>query len=366
MLPSLAAPLALAYAGLIVYASLFPFGPWRELGDAPWAYLRSGWPRYWSGFDVGVNLLGYAPLGLLLCLVALRRWVGWRAWFVAWAASAGLSLVLEALQSYLPQRVPSNLDALLNAVGAGWGAALALWLGQGAWLARWHGWRQAWFDADARSALLLLLAWPLALWFPTAIPLGLGQVQPGLGDALAGWLQDAPADWAQWLVGLTQPVRQGRSAWTDVLGLSLGLWLPIGLFYSVVQGSGRRLMGLLWLSGVGVLALSLSAALSHGPQRAWAWWQPHFQGALLLVWVGAALAVGLSRRAACAITLLLCGADLSLINQLAVDPYFAQTLLSWEQGRFMRFHGLAQWLGWVWPYALCLHLLLRLSSRGGP
>lgn len=366
MLPSLAAPLALAYAGLIVYASLFPFGPWRELGADPWAYLSAGWPRYWSAFDVGVNLLGYAPLGFLLTLVGLRRWTGWRALALACLVSAGLALVLEGLQSYLPQRVPSNLDALLNALGAMLGAATALWLGQGVWLARWHGWRQAWFAPEARSALLLLLAWPLALWFPTAIPLGLGQVQPWLGASLALWLQDVPAESTEWLIALTHPLPQARTAWTDVLCVALGLWLPTGLAYSVVQGTGRRLMGLLWISVVGVATLSLSFALSHGPQRAWAWWQPHIQGALLVAWVGAALAVGLSRRAVSALTLLLCGANLSLINQLAVDPYFAQTLLSWEQGRFMRFHGLAQWLGWLWPYALCLHLLMRLSRRGGP
>ncbi|MDP3836377.1 MAG: VanZ family protein, partial [Hydrogenophaga sp.] len=26
----------------------------------------------------------------------------------------------------------------------------------------------------------------------------------------------------------------------------------------------------------------------------------------------------------------------------------------WEQGRFIRFHGLSQWLGWLWPFAALL------------
>jgi hypothetical protein len=43
---------------------------------------------------------------------------------------------------------------------------------------------------------------------------------------------------------------------------------------------------------------------------------------------------------------------LSWINAAPETPYFAQTLQSWEQGRFIRFHGLAQWLGWLWPYAV--------------
>jgi hypothetical protein len=43
--------------------------------------------------------------------------------------------------------------------------------------------------------------------------------------------------------------------------------------------------------------------------------------------------------------------QLSLINGAPETPYYAQTLQGWEQGRFIRFHGLAQWLGWLWPFA---------------
>ena len=39
----------------------------------------------------------------------------------------------------------------------------------------------------------------------------------------------------------------------------------------------------------------------------------------------------------------------------------ALTLQNWEQGRFIRFHGLIQWLGWLWPFALLAHLVRRLS-----
>jgi hypothetical protein len=47
------------------------------------------------------------------------------------------------------------------------------------------------------------------------------------------------------------------------------------------------------------------------------------------------------------------------------DPYFAQSLQAWEQGRFVRFHGLAQWVGWLWPYAAMSWLLSRLGTRPG-
>ena len=119
-------PLAQVYAALIVFASLFPFVGWRAQGIAPevflWARLP---PPYWTRFDVAINVVGYAPLGFLLALALLRT--GWPRSALPLAALGGalLSLLMEFLQIYLPQRVPSNLDLLLNAGGALAGALLA-------------------------------------------------------------------------------------------------------------------------------------------------------------------------------------------------------------------------------------------------
>ena len=55
--------------------------------------------------------------------------------------------------------------------------------------------------------------------------------------------------------------------------------------------------------------------------------------------------------------------QLSLLNQASASAYFAQTLQTWEQGQFIRFHGVVQWLGWLWPYAALLYLLAMLSGR---
>ncbi|TNY03193.1 hypothetical protein, partial [Escherichia coli] len=56
--------LLLAHIGLIIYASLYPFWPWRwppGMG-LPWLFGLN-WPtRFWA-FDVEANLLGYIPLG---------------------------------------------------------------------------------------------------------------------------------------------------------------------------------------------------------------------------------------------------------------------------------------------------------------
>jgi hypothetical protein len=101
----------------------------------------------------------------------------------------------------------------------------------------------------------------------------------------------------------------------------------------------------------------LSAALSWGPIHAWAWFDLPVQvgvGLALILALGLALVPsGISSP----LLLLLMGIYLNLLNQAPANPYFAQTLQAWEQGRFMRFHGLAQWLGWLWPYATLLFVV---------
>ena len=52
----------------------------------------------------------------------------------------------------------------------------------------------------------------------------------------------------------------------------------------------------------------------------------------------------------------------SVLNQSPESAYFAQTLQTWEQGRFIRFNGLVQWLGWLWPYTVLLYAIARLTG----
>ena len=69
------------------------------------------------------------------------------------------------------------------------------------------------------------------------------------------------------------------------------------------------------------------------------------------------------RRVAAGFGLIALTALVMLVAQAPADPYFSQSLQGWEQGRFIRFHGAAQWVGWVWPYAALTYLLVRLAAR---
>lgn len=353
-------PLALVYAGLIVYASLYPFADWRNQGIAPWDFLLAPWPRYWTGFDLGSNVLGYIPLGFLLALSALRTGRAAKAVRLATLAAGLSSLVMETLQSYLPARVPSNVDLGLNVLGACLGAVVASLLETWGAIDRWSRFRARWFLPDARGALVLLALWPLALLFPAAVPMGLGQVFERLEAALAEYLQDTP--FLEWL-----PVRdldlEPLVPGAELLCVMLGILIPCLLGFCVIRSMARRtvFVGVVVLAGVG--ATALSAAMSYGPAHAWAWLDLPVQAGLGAGGVLALMLLPVPSRVSAALLLLALGVYLSVLNQAPTSAYFAQTLQTWEQGRFIRFHGLAQWLGWLWPYAALLYVVTRVWAQ---
>jgi len=353
-------PLALVYAGLIVYASLYPFADWRNQGIAPWDFLLAPWPRYWTGFDVGANVVGYIPLGFLLALSALRTGRAAKAIRLATLVAGLLSLVMETSQSYLPARVPSNIDWGLNVLGACLGAVVASLLEMWGAIDRWSRFRARWFLPDARGALVLLALWPMALLFPAAVPLGLGQVFERLEAALAEYLLDTP--FLEWL-----PVRdldlEPLVPGAELVCVMLGLLIPCLLGFCVIRSKARRTVFVGAVVLAGVAATALSAAMSYGPAHAWAWLDLPVQVGLAAGGVLALVLLSVPSRVSAALMLLALGVYLSVLNQAPTSAYFAQTLQTWEQGRFIRFHGLAQWLGWLWPYAALLYVVTRVWAQ---
>ena len=357
---TLAVPLVLAFICLVVYASLYPFADWRDQGLSPFTFLTAPWPQYLVGFDVAVNTLGYAPLGFLLALIVLRRSNTGTALALAVIGGALLSLCMETLQSYLPSRIPSNADWALNSIGTALGACTAWALNGLGVVSSWSRFRARWFALDASGALALLLLWPVALLFPAPVPMGLGQVLERLEIALSEALEGTPfINWLPLREIELQPLVPG----IELLCVALGALIPCLLGYCVIRTARQRAMFSLLMLAAGVGVSALSAALSYGPEHAWAWLDAPVRVGLGLAAVLALLTLPLPRRGAAAFALLALVVHLSLLNQAPASAYFAQTLQTWEQGRFIRFHGLAQWLGWLWPYAALLYLLARLSGR---
>lgn len=362
---SSAAPLAWGYAGLVVYASLYPFSEWRLPGTGLLAFLSLPWPRWWTAFDLVSNLLGYLPFGALLFGAQVRtgRRAGWAA-VTSVLGGTLLSFSMEFLQNFLPQRVPSNVDLGLNAAGTALGVALGALVHVLGGVDRWQSVRDRWFIGSSAGGLALLLLWPVGLLFPMPLPLGLGQVLGRLQELLLTLLQGTYAEaWAIENLGGASDAGY-LSPLGELSVVVLGLLAPCLVGLTIAQRGWRRLVLVLGASVLGFSATTLSTALNFGPQHALAWATPMALTALLIGSALAAMLAVLPRRAAAGLGLVALSALVVLVAQAPADPYFAESLQAWEQGRFIRFHGAAQWVGWLWPYAAMVYLLVRIGARG--
>ncbi|MEO8297618.1 MAG: VanZ family protein [Burkholderiales bacterium] len=357
-------PLAWVWIALIVYASLHPFSGWRWMGmlDGPALLALAKLPlvRGFSRFDIVTNLLAYIPLGGLLALGALRDGRRpWRAMLLATLSGSLLSYAMEVTQHLLPMRYPSLIDWVSNTLGTLAGALMA-GIGYRIGLLRWwQHQRDHWFVPHGTTGIVLLLSWPVALLFPPPLPLGLGQGLGRLAEALAGVLADTAFDGWVPLPDVAAQLAPGGA----LCVVALGALAPCFVGYAMVRSPFHRLVLLAGGLLLGVGATTLSTALNFGPEHAMAWISaPVLPGLGLAALLGLALA-WLPHRFIAALGLMALTILVALINQAGSTPYTTLSLQGWEQGRFIRFHGLAQWVGWLWPFAALLFLLARSTER---
>lgn len=365
---SAAAPLALAYVALVLYASLYPFAGWRwPPGQTAAALLMLPQSPYHDRFDIWSNVCGYMPLGALLTIVARRRGAaGTAALCGATLAASLVSYACEVLQHFVPGRVPSFEDLVMNGLGALGGALLALAMHAWGWVDGVHGLRRRWFDDDSATALTLLALWPVGLLFPSPVPLGLGQIGERLRERLAQILDGVPwADAAHAMLATAPAAAAPLRPLVEAMVVSLGLVAPCMVAHAVIAPGWRRAIMAAGCLLAGVGGMSLSTWLNFGPQHALAWLSPATAQGLGLGLAAGLVAAWLPRRLTEPMGLIVLTGLVMAVAQAPDNPYFAQSLQSWEQGRFVRFHGLAQWIGWLWPYAALAWLLARLSSRRG-
>lgn len=344
----LARYLLLAYALLIIDASLYPFSGWRNQGVAPLAFLFAPLPRYVTTFDIAANVLAYAPLGFLALLALRPLSRATAAVVVATLASASLSLALEAIQTYLPSRIASNLDLAANAagglLGALAGAAFAKRLTHGAEL---HGLRHRIFISGGRIDLGLVL---LGLWL-------VSQLNPetllfGNGDLRVLLAGPSGAHYPPDLFIRAEAAVAGANA------------VALGLFASclIVRHQPVRLV-MVALIAAALALRTLAFAMLFSPQEMLLWVTP---GALFGVAVGTLLAiivVALPRAARLALAGLALMAATVVVNIAPENPYLAASLSVWRQGHFLNFNGLTRFVSWIWPFAALGYLMLLAAER---
>lgn len=360
---SSALALALAFAGLIVYASLYPFTNWFwPAGQPLLALLVPPWPHWHHGFDDWANFVGYMPLGALVYASALRHD---RSPLVAGSFAcvlpSVLSWVMEFTQHFLPGRYPSLMDWTLNSLGAAAGASLAIAVHAGGGGVRWHAVRERWFAAGSGSMLALLLLWPFGFLFPTTVPFGQGVSWDRLQETAYDLLSDHPlSGWFEWLWASLGNAAGAMSPAAEGLAVALGLLGPCLAAFTITRRGWRRVAVVLMAVAAGLAANTLSAALNFGPVHALGWITRTVPVALSFGALLALACVTIGPRTAAALGLVALSVEIALVAQAPSDPYYADSLQAWEQGRFIRFHGLAQWIGWLWPFAAAAALFRRV------
>jgi len=364
---SSAAPLAWLYVALIAYASLYPFRDWHASGVSPLAFLVLPWPRWWTWFDLVTNLLGYLPFGAIAFGALVRSGVALRSSIViACLAGTGLSFAMEFLQNFLPQRVASNVDLGVNALGTLLGALVGARVHVSGGVERWQAARDRWFIARSAGGLAMLLLWPIGLLFPLPVPLAQGQVLVRLQESVAQAVEGTSI--APWVEGWADAEleRSALSPGGEFALIALGLLAPCMIAFSIARPGWRRIVLAFGAAALGIATTTLSTALNFNPQHLLAWSTPQALAALAFGALLACLLSALPGRAAAGVGLIVLTALVTVVAQAPSDPYFAQSLQLWEQGRFIRFHGAARWVGWLWPYAAIVYLLARLGAREEP
>lgn len=347
----------LAYTVLILYASWYPFTGWQANNLSALPDVIRQWPRYWTKFDAGINIVGYIPFGTLIVFALYPLVNRWWAALIACFGGALISAVAELVQYFLPSRVTSLLDFLTNTSGAVLGAILGalltpLILEKG----RLQLLRKQWTYQDSSWEIVLLGLWPMAQLYPQAYLFGLGQLLPILSQHLSD-LFDMDIDIGAFVLqGMEFSADEYLLAETFITasGCTGAILICLSLFN---RHAPKFPLGMLLLS-MTLIDKTLASALLFKPEYAYAWLTPGAIGGLL---ISAIMLYGFSFapvRAQKRLAFLLLLISLVVLNLLPDNPYFAATMQTWVQGKFLNFNGAAQFLSLCWPW-MALWTLLR-------
>ena len=365
---SSALTLAVVFTGLVIYASLYPFSGWFWPAGQPLsALLVLRWPRYHGGFDDWSNFVGYMPLGALVYASALR--LGRRpvvAGLIGLVFPSVLSWAMEFTQHFLPGRYSSLMDWALNSLGAAAGLSLAVAIHSAGLGVRWSTLRENWFVPHSGATIALLVLWPVGFLYPSTIPFGQGVSWERVQEAAYDLLSDHPlAPWFDWFWASLGENTGTMSKAAEGFAVAIGLLGPCLLAFSITRRGWRRALLVPVAVVVGLAANTLSAALNFGPVHALGWVTSTVPIGLALGALLALACVFIGERPAAALGLVALSVNVALVAQAPSDPYYAESLQQWEQGRFIHFHGLAQWVGWLWPFAAGATLFGRLVRSDG-
>jgi VanZ family protein len=328
---------------LLAYASLYPFVPLRLPPPDSIAGVFGGL-RYLQSFDVIVNIVAYAPLGMLVCRHFLQQGSTHRAAIVkAIAFGAAFSVTMETAQLFIPGRISSVYDAIANTLGAALGAL---------------AFAEPWYSiatkplGEKREALVIPGTWGDAGLVLVAIWI-IAQLNPALPFFGAGNIVASGHDMDDLTVLLSAAV-------------AMSIW-GFGLFVSVLLARDQ--------GGLRVTLVLLSVALWLKFTAASFMLQPHFSeewvsgGRVAGLLIGVLLFVPTRRfsrlaRTYLALVLVLAGALFSKIVGAYSSLDELLRVFRWPYGQLANFATLTRFLHELWPFVTVAYLIaLFLHGR---
>jgi len=341
---SLRSYLTAGYALFIVYASLSPFSGWQEQGLDFYEVMTSPLKQTYSWFDAVANYLAYLPFGLLLGLT-LRARIN-ALWSVIIATIVGLllSASMEYTQMYLPSRISSNLDLLMNGAGVLSGALLAISIVPRAWFYYLLHWRLEIFQRGQGVDFGLAL---VALWMFAQI----NPSMPILGNVFITEIARQPF----------APPIVAPFSWLESVTVALNLLMLGILLLTLMRLRRHAVAGLLLVLFVIALTKFIAAAVLL---KSWAlllWLNGEamfgiFAGVIMMALIGWLARPHLMRLGVVVACLYLLLAHGILDSG---SPSAAMRLYHWHYGHLLNYNGLSQTVMLLFPL-----LLLGYSWRG--
>jgi VanZ family protein len=348
----LARILVVAYLLVIVYASLRPFLGWRMPPEEVFRFLVAPWPRFTSLPDVAVNVAAYVPLGLLLSIGLGARYGPGRGVMAATLTAALLSLLMEALQMFLPVRIASNVDLLANSLGALVGAMAAPLLAPTRALgARIHAARHGMFQdgMTADVGFVVLLLWLFTQFHPTAQLFGTGALRATF---------ELPAYFTH-----TPLLAFGSEAVVVTFNL-----LGVGLMLSALLRGAPQPAFVAGYTVGGALAVKWLTAVALVQAAAPAsWLTPGVMTGLVTGSVLLLAAMRLPRRAQLGIAAACITIATVAINLAPDNPYQSIPLQFLGRGssHFLSFSGIVRALSELWPLLAIGYIACSLGGQDG-
>ena len=290
------------------------------------------------------------PYGFLGVLALYPRVRGVAAFVIVLASAALLSLTMEAVQSYLPSRVATNLDVLCNLAGGACGAALGVLMAPALLGGPLKRLRNSAFligaDIDVGFALL-------ALWLFT-------QLNPATLLFAAGDLRD-------WLAPGVGRARAPQFFITLEAFIAAANLVSVALLMSVLARPGQRARAMFLVLVLSALAVKVAAfAIVMQAENVLVWLTPGAQLGLAAGVLVALVAMGLPRVGRLALAAVLIMAATVLVNIAPPNPYLAATLKLWQQGHFLNFNGLTRLVSGLWAFIALGYLMFLAARRREP